>query len=441
MAIEGRWRRSATLDNVLSPEIDLQGPARAPAVLFCVSTSRRTPQQRAAVLPAFAADFIPQIARPLARRSPRQRVRGACGGKAHMEANATGQDRPVEARQAARGSRARLGSDCQQPADYKPKALLGPRGTLPREGLATEAMVAWARAGGLIGWGRRPAPRAPPLRPRTVGERVLPRLALLRPSPPEAEAVRRAASRIASRCFRAGRLDHAGGHGCGGRHPRNVRQIRRLPPTRRAQDFRRATAALLRRERKSSDSARAGRIILVRMLIAVLAFWCWPWRAPVAALVLHYASALRLSRANAAQAVCAQWNPPAARANGGRSRRQPRGRRGSARTLRIVAGASRGALPSRAHRQLRGIRRLHPDVHRQFDRHGYRPATRCRQACANDVLGTHPVARSSRPCKVVARAQALGALAAYSRLQLQLRAYHPSLLHDRRRLAREEIPR
>lgn len=148
------------------------------------------------------------------------------------------------------------------------------------------------------------------------------------------------------------------------------------------------------------------------MLIAVLAFLMVALASAIAALVRHYRQRIRLSRAIAAQAVCAQWNPPAARATVvvlGDSTAVGVGARDP---FESVAGRIAQAFPDARIANYAVSGAYVRDVHRQFDRHGDKPADVVLvQACANDVLGTHPVAAVEADLrKVVARAQALGAL-------------------------------
>ena len=148
------------------------------------------------------------------------------------------------------------------------------------------------------------------------------------------------------------------------------------------------------------------------MLIAVLAFLLVALAGAIVALVRHYKQRIRLSRAIAAQAVCAQWNPPAARATVvvlGDSTAVGVGARDP---FESVAGRIAQAFPHSRIANYAVSGAYVRDVHAQFDRHGDRSADVVLiQACANDVLGTHPVAAVEADLrKVVGRAQALGAL-------------------------------
>lgn len=89
MAFEGRLATVGYVDNVLEAGIDIQALHARRLTLFGVSNKLRTPQQRAAGVPAFVADFVPHIAagriRPLVDRVfPFEQLAEA---KAHMEAN------------------------------------------------------------------------------------------------------------------------------------------------------------------------------------------------------------------------------------------------------------------------------------------------------------------------------------------------------------------
>lgn len=62
MAFEGRLATVGYVDNVLEAEIDIQALHAKRLTLFGVSNKLRTPEQRAAGLPAFVADLMPHIA-------------------------------------------------------------------------------------------------------------------------------------------------------------------------------------------------------------------------------------------------------------------------------------------------------------------------------------------------------------------------------------------
>jgi lysophospholipase L1-like esterase len=148
------------------------------------------------------------------------------------------------------------------------------------------------------------------------------------------------------------------------------------------------------------------------MLIAVLAFLLVALASAILALVRHYRQRIRLSRAIAAQAVCAQWNPPAARATVvvlGDSTAVGVGARDPCES---VAGRIAKAFPHARILNYAVSGAYVRDVHAQLDKHGDSPADVVLiQACANDVLGTHPVAAVEADLRrAVARAAALGAL-------------------------------
>ena len=89
MAFEGRLATVGYVDNQLKAEIDIQALHAKRLTLFGVSNKLRTPEQRAAGVPAFVKDFMPHIAagriKPIVDRVfafdqlPQ--------AKAHMEAN------------------------------------------------------------------------------------------------------------------------------------------------------------------------------------------------------------------------------------------------------------------------------------------------------------------------------------------------------------------
>lgn len=62
MAFEGRLATVGYVDNVLKAEIDIQALHAKRLTLFGVSNKQRTPEQRAAGLPAFVADLMPHFA-------------------------------------------------------------------------------------------------------------------------------------------------------------------------------------------------------------------------------------------------------------------------------------------------------------------------------------------------------------------------------------------
>ena len=89
MAFEGRLATVGYVDNTLKAEIDIQALHAKRLTLFGVSNKLRSPEQRAAGVPAFVADLMPAIAdgriRPIVDRSyPFDQLAEA---KAHMEAN------------------------------------------------------------------------------------------------------------------------------------------------------------------------------------------------------------------------------------------------------------------------------------------------------------------------------------------------------------------
>ena len=89
MAFEGRLATVGYVDNTLKAEIDIQALHAKRLTLFGVSNKLRTPEQRAAGVPAFVADLMPAVAdgriRPLIDRVfPFAELAAA---KAHMEAN------------------------------------------------------------------------------------------------------------------------------------------------------------------------------------------------------------------------------------------------------------------------------------------------------------------------------------------------------------------
>ena len=89
MAFEGRLATVGYVDNVLKAEIDIQALHAKRLTLFGVSNKLRTPEQRAAGLPAFAADLMPHFAagriRPVVDRV--FAFGELAAAKAHMEAN------------------------------------------------------------------------------------------------------------------------------------------------------------------------------------------------------------------------------------------------------------------------------------------------------------------------------------------------------------------
>jgi NADPH:quinone reductase-like Zn-dependent oxidoreductase len=89
LRFEGRLATVGYVDNVLKAEIDIQALHAKRLTLFGVSNKLRTPEQRAAGVPAFVADLMPAIAegriRPLVDRVfPFDQLAEA---KAHMESN------------------------------------------------------------------------------------------------------------------------------------------------------------------------------------------------------------------------------------------------------------------------------------------------------------------------------------------------------------------
>jgi NADPH:quinone reductase len=89
MAFEGRLATVGYVDNVLRAEIDIQALHAKRLTLFGVSNKLRTPQQRAAGVPAFVADLMPAIAegriRPVIDRV--FAFDQLAAARAHMEAN------------------------------------------------------------------------------------------------------------------------------------------------------------------------------------------------------------------------------------------------------------------------------------------------------------------------------------------------------------------
>jgi NADPH:quinone reductase len=89
MAFEGRLATVGYVDNVLKAQIDLQALHAKRLTLFGVSNKLRTPEQRAAGVPAFVTDLMPAIAegriRPVIDRVyPFEKLAEA---RAHMESN------------------------------------------------------------------------------------------------------------------------------------------------------------------------------------------------------------------------------------------------------------------------------------------------------------------------------------------------------------------
>jgi NADPH:quinone reductase-like Zn-dependent oxidoreductase len=89
MAFEGRLATVGYVDGVLKSEIDIQALHAKRLTLFGVSNKLRTPEQRAAGVPAFVADLMPAIAggriRPVIDRVyPFDQLAEA---KAYMESN------------------------------------------------------------------------------------------------------------------------------------------------------------------------------------------------------------------------------------------------------------------------------------------------------------------------------------------------------------------
>lgn len=89
MAFEGRLATVGYVDNTLRAEIDLQALHARRLTLFGVSNKLRTPEQRAAAVPAFVRDLMPAIAegriRPVIDRTFAFGELQAA--KAHMEAD------------------------------------------------------------------------------------------------------------------------------------------------------------------------------------------------------------------------------------------------------------------------------------------------------------------------------------------------------------------
>ena len=89
MAFEGRLATVGYVDDVLRAEIDIQALHAKRLTLFGVSNKLRTPEQRAAGMPAFKADLMPHFAagriRPVIDRV--FAFADLAGAKAHMEAN------------------------------------------------------------------------------------------------------------------------------------------------------------------------------------------------------------------------------------------------------------------------------------------------------------------------------------------------------------------
>src|SRR6185436_7317079 len=90
MAFEGRLATVGYVDNTLRAEMDIQALHAKRLTLFGVSNKLRTPEQRAAGVPAFTRDLMPAFAdgriRPVVDKVfPLTDVPAA---KAHMEANA-----------------------------------------------------------------------------------------------------------------------------------------------------------------------------------------------------------------------------------------------------------------------------------------------------------------------------------------------------------------
>lgn len=89
MAFEGRLATVGYVDNVLKAEIDIQALHAKRLTLFGVSNKLRTPEQRAAGLPAFTANLMPHFAagriRPVIDRV--FAFGELAAAKAHMEAN------------------------------------------------------------------------------------------------------------------------------------------------------------------------------------------------------------------------------------------------------------------------------------------------------------------------------------------------------------------
>ena len=89
MAFEGRLATVGYVDGVLKSEIDLQALHARRLTLFGVSNKLRTPEQRAAGVPAFVADLMPAIAagriRPVIDRV--FAFDALAAARAHMEGN------------------------------------------------------------------------------------------------------------------------------------------------------------------------------------------------------------------------------------------------------------------------------------------------------------------------------------------------------------------
>jgi len=90
MAFEGRLATVGYVDDTLKAEIDLQALHARRLTLFGVSNKQRTPEQRAAGVPAFVKDFLPHFAsgriRPLVDSV--HRLGELPAAKARMETNA-----------------------------------------------------------------------------------------------------------------------------------------------------------------------------------------------------------------------------------------------------------------------------------------------------------------------------------------------------------------
>ena len=89
MAFEGRLATVGYVDNVLEAEMDIQALHAKRLTLFGVSNKLRTPQQRAAGIPAFVKDLMPHFAsgriKPLIDRTfPFDQLEAA---RTHMESN------------------------------------------------------------------------------------------------------------------------------------------------------------------------------------------------------------------------------------------------------------------------------------------------------------------------------------------------------------------
>jgi NADPH:quinone reductase len=89
MAFEGRLATVGYVDDVLEAELDIQALHAKRLTLFGVSNKLRTPDQRAAGVPAFVADLVPHFAagriRPVIDRV--FAFEELAAAKAHMEAN------------------------------------------------------------------------------------------------------------------------------------------------------------------------------------------------------------------------------------------------------------------------------------------------------------------------------------------------------------------